>query len=76
MKNKKILIGKVISDKSDKTLVVNIQRKYQHPFFKKVVKKNSKYHVHDEKNKYKTGQIVKIIQCRPISKKKRYEVIK
>ena len=75
MKKRKTLSGFVTNNKNDKTIVVNIQRKYPHPFFKKIIKKTNKYHVHDEKNKYKVGDFVKITACRPISKKKRYEVV-
>ena len=72
---KKILNGKVIRDKNDKTVVVLIKRRYVHPFFKKVITTSKKYHAHDEKNKFKVGDEVKIIESRPYSKKKRWEVI-
>ena len=72
---KKILNGKVIKDQNDKTVVVLVKRKYSHPFFKKVVNSSKKYHAHDEKNKFKIGDAVKIIESRPFSKKKRWEVI-
>ena len=72
---KKILKGKVISDKNNKTIVVLVERKYQHPFLKKIIKNKKKYHAHDEKNKFKVGDIVKIIEARPYSKKKKWEVI-
>ena len=72
---KKILNGKVIRDKSDKTIVVLVKRKYTHPFFGKVITSSKKYHVHDEKNKFKIGNDVKIIESKPFSKKKRWEVI-
>ena len=71
---KKVLNGKVVRDKNDKTIVVLVKRKYIHPFFGKVMTSSKKYHVHDEKNKYKTGDLVKIIESRPYSKKKRWEV--
>ena len=67
---KKILSGKVIKDQNDKTIVVLVKRKYSHPFFGKVVTSSKKFHVHDEKNKFKIGDNVKIIESRPISKKK------
>ena len=73
--SKKTLSGKVIRDKNDKTIVVLIKRKYVHPFFKKVINSSKKYHAHDEKNKYKIGDNVSIIESRPHSKKKRWEVI-
>jgi len=72
---KKILNGKVIKDKNDKTIVVLVKRKYSHPFFGKVITSSKKYHAHDEKNDFKVGDKVKIIESRPFSKKKRWEVI-
>ena len=72
---KKILNGKVIRDKNDKTIVVLVKRKYIHPFFGKVITSSKKYHVHDEKNKFKTGDNIKIIESRPFSKTKKWEAI-
>jgi len=72
---KKILNGMVIKDKSNKTVVVLVKRKYSHPFFSKVITSSKKYHAHDEKNKFKIGENVKIIESRPFSKKKKWEVI-
>ena len=72
---KKILKGKVIRDKNDKTIVVLVKRRFSHPFFEKVITSSKKYHAHDENNKFKIGDIVKIIESRPFSKKKRWEVI-
>ena len=73
--SKKILNGKVVQDKNDKTIVVLVKRKYMHTFFKKVLTSSKKYHAHDEKNKYKIGDIVKIIESKPISKLKTWEVL-
>ena len=73
--SKKILSGKVIKDKNDKTIVVLVKRKYSHPFFEKVITSSKKYHAHDEKNNFKIGYEVKIIESKPFSKKKRWEVI-
>ena len=73
--SKKTLNGKVIRDKNNKTVVVLVKRKYSHPFFKKVITSSKKYHAHDEKNKFKIGDKVKIIESRPISKKKKWMVI-
>ena len=73
--SKKILKGKVIKDKNNKTIVVLVKRKYVHPFFDKVVTASKKYHAHDEKNKYKIGDNVEIIESKPFSKKKRWEAI-
>ena len=72
---KRILKGKVIKDKNDKTVVVIVKRKYSHPFFTKVISSSKKYHAHDEKNKFKIGDTVKIIESKPFSKKKKWEVI-
>ena len=70
-----MLKGKVISDKNEKTVVVLVKRRYSHTFFKKVVTSSKKYHAHDEKNIFKIGDDVKIIESKPFSKKKRWEVI-
>ena len=72
---KKILHGIVVSDKENKTIKVMIERKYQHPIFKKVVKSKKKYSAHDENNKFKVGDKVSIIECKPLSKSKKFEVI-
>ena len=71
----RILEGFVVRDKMDKTVVVLVKRKYSHPFFKKVINSSKKYHAHDEKNMYKIGDDVKIIESRPFSKKKKWEVV-
>ena len=72
---KKILKGKVVSDKNEKTIVVLVERKYQHPFFKKVIKNKKKYHAHDEKNMFKIGDTVQIEESKPYSKYKRFKVL-
>ena len=72
---KKILKGIVVSDKPNKTITVSVERKYQHPVLKKVIKSKKKYNVHDENNKYKNGDKVSIIECKPYSKNKKFEVI-
>ena len=72
---KKILNGVVVSDKPNKTVTVLIERKYSHPVLKKVVKVRKKYNAHDENNKYKTGDKVSIIESRPFSKNKRFQVM-
>ena len=72
---KKILKGIVVSDKPNKTITVVVERKYQHPVLKKVIKSKKKYSVHDENNKYKSGDKVSIIECRPYSKSKKFEVM-
>ena len=73
--SKKILNGKVISDKNNKTIVVLVKRRYSHHFFGKVITSSKKYHAHDEKNKYKVGDNVKIVESKPYSKKKKWEVL-
>jgi len=72
---KRTLNGVVVNDKSNKTVVVLVKRKYLHPLFDKVMTASKKYHAHDEKNKFKIGDEVKIIESRPISKKKKWMVI-
>ena len=67
---KKILKGIIISAKNNKTVVVEVTRKFKHPFYEKVIKRSKKYHAHDETNKYKEAEPVSIIECKPISKKK------
>tara|TARA_Y100000816_G_scaffold289630_1_gene276478 strand:+ start:249 stop:485 length:237 start_codon:yes stop_codon:yes gene_type:complete len=72
---KKILNGVVVSDKPNKTITVLVERKYQHPLFKKVMKARKKYNAHDEQNKYKIGDKVSIRESKPFSKNKKFEVI-
>ena len=72
---KKILKGKVISDINEKTVVVLVERKYQHPFLKKIIKNKKKYHAHDEKNMFKIGDTVQIEESKPYSKNKRFKVL-
>ena len=73
--SKKTLKGQVIKDKNDKTIVVLVKRKYSHPFFGKVITSSKKYHAHDEQNKFKIGDTVSIIESKPFSKRKRWEVL-
>ena len=72
---KRILQGTVISDASDKTIVVRVERRFTHPLLKKVVRRSKKYHAHDEKNAAKVGDKVRIEECPPISKNKRWVVL-
>ena len=72
---KKILNGIVVSDKPNKTITVMVERKYQHPVLKKVIKARKKYSVHDEENKFKNGDKVRIIECKPFSKTKKFQVM-
>ena len=72
---KKILTGIVISDKPNKTVTVLVERKYQHPVLKKIVKVKKKYNAHDENNKFKSGDKVSIIESKPFSKNKKFQVM-
>ena len=72
---KKILTGVVVSDKPNKTITVIVERKYSHPLLKKVIKVKKKYNVHDENNKYKMGDKVSIIESKPFSKNKKFQVL-
>jgi small subunit ribosomal protein S17 len=72
---KRILQGVVISDKADKTVVVRVERRVVHPVMKKVVRRTKKYHAHDEKNAFHVGDVVRIQECRPLSKTKSWMVL-
>ena len=72
---KKVLKGIVTSAKNNKTVVVEVTRKFKHPFYEKVIKRSKKYHAHDEKNKYVTGDSVEIIESKAYSKLKKWEVV-
>ena len=72
---KRILQGTVVSDAADKSVVVLVERRVKHPVFKKIVRKSKKFMAHDEGNACKKGDIVRIRECRPLSKRKTWEVI-
>ena len=72
---KRILKGKVTSDSNNKTITVLVERRFTHPVLKKTIRKSKKYRAHDEKNTFKIGDIVRIRECSPISKSKRWEVL-
>ena len=72
---KRVLQGVVVSDKNAKTVVVNVERRFTHPVMGKTVRRSKKYHAHVETGEYKVGDIVRIQECRPISKLKSWEVI-
>ena len=72
---KKILTGVVVSDKPNKTITVVVERKFSHPVLKKVIKVKKKYNAHDENNKFKTGDKVSIIESKPFSKNKKFQVM-
>ncbi|MBS3967076.1 MAG: 30S ribosomal protein S17 [Truepera sp.] len=70
----KRLQGRIVSDKADKTVTVNVERRFKHPLYGKVVTVSKKYLVHDEHNAYTVGDLVEIRPCRPVSKRKRFAV--
>jgi|TARA_B100001250_G_C19738886_1_gene762105 small subunit ribosomal protein S17 len=72
---KRILTGQVTSDSNDKTITVLVERRFTHPVLKKTIRKSKKYRAHDESNKFRTGDIVRIQECSPFSKSKRWEVL-
>ena len=72
---KRVLTGTIVSDKGDKTIVVNVERKVKHPLYGKIIRRSKKYHAHDEGNEFKLGQTVRIEECAPISKLKTWKVI-
>ncbi len=72
---KRILQGVVVSDKNDKTIVVKVERRFTHPLLKKTVRRSKKYHAHDENNVAAEGDVVRIIECAPVSKKKRWTLL-
>ena len=72
---KRILTGTVVSDKNDKTIVVLVERKVKHPLYGKIIRRSKKYHAHDENNSVKAGEVVRIEECAPISKTKRWTVV-
>ena len=73
--SKKILTGIVVSDKPNKTITVMVERKFSHPVLKKVIKVRKKYNAHDENNKFKAGDKVSIIESKPFSKNKKFQVM-
>ena len=73
---KRILQGVVVSDKNAKTVVVQVERRYTHPLFKKTVRRSKKFHAHDEEDTFKVGDIVRIQESAPISKNKRWVVLR
>ena len=72
---KRILTGTVVSSNTNKTIVVRVTRRVQHKLYKKIISQSKKYHAHDEKNSFKVGDIVKIIESKPISKLKSWIVL-
>lgn len=72
---KRILLGTVTSDKNEQTITVSVERRFKHPVLKKTIRKSKKYRAHDETNQFKTGDQVRIQECAPRSKSKRWEVV-
>ena len=72
---RRVLTGVVVSDKNDKTVTVRVDRRVRHPIYKKTIQRSKKYAAHDEKNQFKTGDTVQIIESAPISKSKRWQVV-
>ncbi|MFZ8813339.1 MAG: 30S ribosomal protein S17 [Thermus aquaticus] len=73
---KKVLTGVVVSDKMQKTVTVLVERQFPHPLYGKVIKRSKKYLAHDPEERYKVGNVVEIIEARPISKRKRFRVLR
>ena len=72
---KRILAGTVTSDANEQTVTVSVERRFTHPVLKKTIRKSKKYRAHDERNAFKVGDAVRIIECAPKSKTKRWEVL-
>lgn len=73
---RKTIVGQVVSDKMDKTRVIKVEQYVLHPLYKKFVKKSSKFMAHDEKNESRVGDIVSIMETRPLSRRKRWRLVK
>ena len=71
----KTRVGTVVSDRMDKTVVVSVERQFAHPLYTKQITRNSKFHAHDEENEYREGDVVRIVETRPTSRKKRWRVV-
>jgi small subunit ribosomal protein S17 len=72
---RRVLQGTVVSDKGDKTVIVSVERRIKHPIYKKFIKRSKRYAAHDEANSIKTGDVVRIIESKPISKTKKWVVV-
>jgi small subunit ribosomal protein S17 len=72
---RRVMQGTIVSDKGDKTVVVQVERTYLHPVLKKAIRRRAKFHAHDEANAFKAGDVVEIQECPPKSKLKRWEVV-
>jgi len=74
VKSRRVLVGRVVSDKMDKTVTVLVERRVKHPLYGKVIVRSAKYHAHSETNEAGAGDLVEIEECRPISKTKSWRV--
>jgi small subunit ribosomal protein S17 len=74
-RQKKVLLGEVVSDRMQKTITVKVERRFQHPIYERVVKRSKKFHAHDEHNQCQIGDQVRIIETRPLSKTKRWRLL-
>jgi small subunit ribosomal protein S17 len=72
---RRVMIGTVVSDKMDKTVVVRVDRRVTHPLYKKIITRSKKFSAHDEENVFRVGDQVRIRECRPLSRSKSFEVI-
>ncbi len=72
---RRVLQGVVVSDKMDKTVTVQVERRFKHPLYKKFIRRSKKYAAHDETNAIKIGDVVRIRECRPMSKRKKWEIV-
>ena len=72
---KRVMQGVVVSDRSDRTVVVRVERRVKHPIYKKFIRRSKKFHAHDPENRFKVGDIVRIQECRPLSKLKSWEAL-
>ncbi len=72
---RRVLQGEVVSDKNDKTVIVRVERRVMHPLYKKFIRRTKKYAAHDEGNRFKIGDVVRIRECRPMSRTKHWEVL-
>jgi small subunit ribosomal protein S17 len=72
---KRTLTGKVISDKMDKTITIKVERQVKHPLYGKFIKRSTKVHAHDESNECKMGDTVTVVECRPLSKSKSWQLV-
>ena len=72
--NPRTVVGRVVSDRMDKSITVLVERRVQHPVYGKIIRRSSKVHAHDEKNECKVGDLVTVVECRPISKTKSWRL--